>query len=77
MDIHTRLAGKRIAEVLHNGQVLNIRTHDGAEVMIAWVDDNGRPIKGRPAVVQSGARIKAASLKDLANLPAMGVREPA
>lgn len=77
MDIHTRLAGKRIAEVLHNGQVLNIRTQDGAEVMIAWVDENGRPVKGRPAVVQSGARIKAASLKDLANLPALGVKEPA
>lgn len=77
MDIHTRLAGKRIAEVLHNGQVLCIRTHDGAEVLIAWVDDNGKLVKGRPAVAQSGVRIQAASLKDLANLPALGVKEHA
>ncbi len=74
MDIHKRLAGKRIAEVLHNGTVLNIRTHDGDEVLIAWVDDNGRPLKGRPVVAQSGARIQVAGLKELANLPAMGVR---
>lgn len=73
MDIHKRLAGKRIAEVLHNGTVLNIRTHDGDEVLIAWVDDNGRPLKGRPVVAQSGARIRVAGLKELANLPTMGL----
>lgn len=73
-DIHDRLAGKRIAEVLHNGMALNIRTHDGADVLIGWVDENGRPVKGRPALLQSGARIKVAGLKELANLPALGVR---
>lgn len=74
MDIHKRLAGKRIAEVLHNGTVLNIRTHDGEDVMIAWVDDNGCPLKGRPVVAQSGARINVSSLHELANLPGAGMR---
>lgn len=71
MNINNRLAGKRVAQVLANGTVLNIRTHEGDEVMIAWVDENGKPLKGRPVVVQSGARIVAAQLKDLANLPAI------
>lgn len=74
MDIHKRLQGKTIAEVLHNGMVLNIRTKEGDDLMIAWVDENGKPLKGRPVVAQSGVRIKVASLHELANLPGAGVR---
>ncbi len=71
MNINIRLSGKRVAEVLANGKVLNIRTHEGDEVMIAWVDENGKPVQGRPVLVQSGARIVGSALKDLANLPAI------
>jgi len=42
-DITTRIVGKRVAAVLSNGHVLQIRTACGAELEIVWLDDNGRP----------------------------------
>lgn len=69
MDITARLRGKRIAEVLTNGHLLQIRTEDGAELTIAWLDDNGAPIKGKPAVGQHGVRLIAKGVKDIIHYP--------
>ena len=69
MDLTLRLRGKRVAAVMTNGHLLNICTEDGAELTIAWVDDNGVPIKGKPVVAQHGVRLKMRGLQDLINLP--------
>ena len=69
MSIHMRLRGKVIADVLTNGHVLQIRTTDGAELNVAWVDDNGDPIKGKPTVAQHGVRLQARGVQDLIHLP--------
>lgn len=69
MDLTARLRGKRIAAVLTNGHVLQIRTADGAEINIAWLDDNGAPIKGKPAAAQHGVRLIAAGIQDVIHYP--------
>lgn len=76
MDITARLRGKRIAHVMTNGHILSIRTDDGAEVNIAWVDGEGRAIKGKPVAETFGARLVARGLQDLINHPAalLGVK---
>lgn len=71
MNINGRLAGKVVAEVLTNGHVLKIRTTTGEEVDIVWLDDNGLPIKGKPAVQQHGVRLLAAGMKDLVHYPGL------
>lgn len=70
MDLTVRLRGKKIGDVLTNGHILKLCTDDGAEINIAWLDDNGRPIKGKPAIVQHGLRLIAAGTQDLINHPA-------
>lgn len=69
MDIHNRIAGKTVAAVLTNGHILQIRCHDGSEINIVWLDDNGVPMKGKPVAAQCGVRIVAAGLSDIAHLP--------
>ncbi len=69
MDLTRRLRGKTVAAVMTNGHILQLRTSDGAEINICWVDDNGRPIKGQPLCVQHGVRLIAHGLKDLIHLP--------
>lgn len=68
-QLTTRLLGKRVAAVLANGHLLSIRTHDGAEVEIAWLDDNGTPIKGRPALHKAGLRLDCRGFLDIINSP--------
>lgn len=58
-DITRLLRGRRVADVWSRGHELQIRTIDGSEVTVAWVDDNGQPIKGRPVVVEHGYRLSA------------------
>lgn len=69
IDITSRIVGKRVAAVLSNGHVLQIRTQCGAELEIAWLDDNGLPVKGRPVIAGSGARLLARGVRDLIHLP--------
>lgn len=68
-DLTRALRGKRIAAVLTNGHVLQIRTEDGAELNVAWADDHGDAIKGRPVVARHGFRLHAAGVRDLAAVP--------
>lgn len=68
-DVTRVLRGKRVAEVLTNGRVLQIRCHDGTEVSIAWVDDNGAPINGKPTAALYGHRLLARGMQDLIRLP--------
>lgn len=69
MDITRALRGKTIAAVMTNGIVLQIRTSDGAELNIAWVDDNGQPLKGKPTAARHGYRLIARGIQDLIALP--------
>lgn len=68
-DITTRIVGKRVAAVLSNGHVLQIRTACGAELEVAWLDDNGLPVKGRPVLTSSGVRLQARGIRDLIHMP--------
>lgn len=65
MDITRRLRGKTIGDVLCNGHILQIRTADGAEINIVWLDDNGKPLNGKPAVAQVGVRLIARGVQEL------------
>lgn len=56
-----------------NGSVLCIRTEDGAEIRVQWVDDNGNVLKGRPLVEGVGLRLRAEGMKDIINLRAAGL----
>lgn len=69
MDLTRRLRGKVIESLLTNGHLLQLRTSDGAEMHIAWADDEGRALKGQPLCVHHGVRLIAAGLHDLINLP--------
>ena len=69
MDLTRQLRGRRVAACLTNGHVLSIQLEDGAEVLVAWLDDNGEPIKGRPAVQSRGWRLRAAGLRELIPAP--------
>lgn len=68
-QLTTRLLGKRVAAVLTNGHILSIRTHDGTELEIAWLDDNGVPVRGRPALFKAGVRLNSRGLLDIINSP--------
>jgi hypothetical protein len=70
MSLTMRLQGKRVAQVMSNGHILSIRCDDGSEFNVAWVDDNGQAIKGRPVVQSRGGRLQAAGLRDLVLHPA-------
>lgn len=69
MDLTQRLAGKRVAAVLSNGHLLQLRTDDGSEITIAWCDDAGRPLKGQPVAVQGGVRLLARGMGSLLHFP--------
>lgn len=68
-DLTRLLRGKKVAAVFTNGHVLQIRTEDGAELNIGWLDDNGEPIKGRPTVARHGFRLDVRGIKDLIHVP--------
>lgn len=58
-QIHALLTGKRIEYVATNGNILLVRCTDGFELQVAWVDDNGAPIKGKPVAQFVGTNIRA------------------
>lgn len=68
-ELTLRVAGKRVAAVLTNGHVLQLRMHDGSEIDIAWVDGEGRPLKGKPVLLSGGVRLLARGIRDLMHLP--------
>lgn len=68
MDLTRQLRGKEVAYVATKGDVLLIFTHDGDEIAIAWVDENGHSVKGRPVIRQRGKRMFAKPA-DLVLLP--------
>jgi hypothetical protein len=70
-DITRRLRGKTVSEVVTNGNALRIHTNDGAELDIVWLDDNGVPIKGKPAVRTHGARLVAKGMQELIHYPTL------
>lgn len=72
MDITLRLRGKTVADVLTNGHVLRLCATDGTEVEIVWLDDNGAPLKGKPAVMKHGVRLTAGlGLRDILHFPSL------
>lgn len=73
MDLTRRLRGKQIACVMTNGSVLCIRTEDGAEIRVKWVDGNGNVLRGMPLVEGSGLRLKAEGMRDIIHAKAVGL----
>ena len=69
MNLTQKLHGKAVESVTTNGRLLVIRTADGNETTVAWVDGEGRPIDGKPVVSQTGYRLIARGLQDLMHLP--------
>lgn len=59
MEIHRALAGRQVEYVATNGSILVIRCQDGRELQVAWVDDNGHAIKGRPVLRFCGTHVHA------------------
>lgn len=57
MQIHGQLKGKTVEYVATNGHILVVRCEDGRELQIAWVDDNGTPIMGKPMLRFCGTNI--------------------
>jgi len=51
------LAGHVVKEVLKNNEVLIIKVENGDEIRVAWVDENGKPVKGTPAIAFYGRNI--------------------
>lgn len=69
MDITRLLRGKTIAYIATNGHVLSIRCSDNSEINVAWVDDNGLPIMGKPVAQSRGGRLRADGIRDLIRVP--------
>ena len=61
--LHNMLSGQEIDYVVTNGTCLVIRTTTGKEVHVAWVNDNGEPISGKPAIRFAGVNIHAKTAK--------------
>lgn len=70
MDLTRQLRGREVAWVATNGHVLSIRMHDGSEINVRWVDDNGETLKGKPVVQSRGLRLRCEGIRDLIHLPA-------
>jgi len=65
VDITARLRGKTIAAITTNGYAVRITCHDGSEMDVMWVDDNGRRLKGKPMIGNYGVRLAAEGIKDI------------
>lgn len=74
MDLTQRLRGKRISAVYTNGHILRIHAEDGSEIDVVWLDDNGVPIKGKPAVLQHGPRLVARGMQELVHYPGLRLK---
>ena len=65
MDITARLRGKKIAAITTNGRMLRITCDDNSEMDVMWVDDNARPVRGRPLIGNFGVRLVAEGIRDI------------
>lgn len=65
MELTRSLKGREIEAVMCNGHVVAIQCKDGSEIRIAWVGEDGRPVKGRPVLEGRGVRLKAAGMREL------------
>ncbi len=54
-----RMTGKPIHSIMKSNERLMIRAENGDELHVAWVDENGKPVKGRPIIVWYGRRVLA------------------
>jgi hypothetical protein len=62
-SLHHQLAGQEIDYVATNGHILVLRTTTGKELRVAWVNENGEAIKGKPALMFCGLNVKASTAK--------------
>lgn len=62
-QLHRNITGKTVEYVAKNDRLLVIRFTDGSEVRVAWVDVDGNPINGEPAIAFAGLNIMAKSAK--------------
>ena len=62
-SIHHQISGRRVHYVATNGNILLIKMEDGRELQVAWVDDNGNPIKGKPAIRACGLNVQVGVAK--------------
>lgn len=69
MDLTRQLRGQRIAYLATNGRLLSIQLDDGQEIVVGWVDDNGKPISGKPVIERRGRRVNARGLADMLHIP--------
>lgn len=60
-QLHRNISGRTVEYVAKTDRVLLIRFTDGFEVRLAWVDVNGEPLKGEPAIVFAGLNVHAKS----------------
>jgi len=69
-DISSKLRGNEIQNVWKttDGRLV-IECKDGYEIHIVWMNEEGNPTKGEPAVVFQGVHIKAKT----ANIGAAGI----
>jgi hypothetical protein len=74
MDLTNRMRGKQIAAVMTNGRTLLIRLEDGSEIKIAWVNDNGEPLQGRPFIESTGVRLKCEGMREIIHANSVGLR---
>lgn len=58
MEISDRLSGRQVEYVLRSENVIAIHCSDGFELRIAWVGEDGQPVKGTPRVVFAGRAIR-------------------
>jgi hypothetical protein len=62
-SLHHQLHGQEIDYVATNGEVLVLRTKNGKELRVAWVNENGEAIKGKPVLMFCGLNVKASTAK--------------
>lgn len=58
-QLHRNITGKTVEHVAKTDRLLVIRFTDGCEVRVAWVDGNGEPVKGEPAIAWAGLHVYA------------------
>lgn len=73
MDLTRQLRGREVVAVLTNGSQVCIRTKDGGEIHIVWIDENtGEPVKGRPVIGSRGFRMKLEGMPEIIGKAAAG-----
>jgi hypothetical protein len=69
MELSNALRGREVAAVICNGHIVVIKCHDGREIRVAWLDENGETVKGTPVLEGHGFRLRAEGIRELIELP--------